>query len=769
METDLTATEHALVEHVRRGEVFAPGSPDGGAPVLRASVLRDIARGRLATDADPHGLCVRGALVEGRLDLDHIGTDLPLVFDACRFPAGLTARGARLSMVVLRDCVVGSSEPSLGAIDLGSATIAYTLRLTGTRIGNAGGFALNAGNLRLGENLWLNGGFTATGSDGYGVVRLDNAQVEGDVIGNGATITNESGPALQAEGFQAGHAMLFRDGFTATGAGRHGAVALLAARAGSVEFVRAVLRNDSGPALMADRFEVAHAFLLDDTTVAGSGEVAAMRLDGAAIGSQAAFPRSTVTNDSGSALSAEGASITGSVFLCPGFSATGAGDAGAVRLLGARLGGTVDVDGAVLCNDSGPAFVAVACEIGQGLRMRDGFTATGTVDLANARITGPLECTGARLDGGSEPALDARKARISGNLLLWDTTADSASEASTIQLRGVHVEGQLDARGATVGNSRGPAFEASVATIEQDLFLRDGFSASGAGEDRAAVLLVRSRIAGQVAMDGATVGNPAGPAVSAYHLKVGQRLFLDEGLSIRGGGTGKVLNLSDARADGGLSFQPKELTHAADPGRRLSADGLRYTGLPTGIGTDAWLELLRSGTAEYTAQPYQHLAAAHRAAGHDREARRVLMAQRRDQVRRRALTGRGERAWARFTGVTLGYGYQPWRALVGFVATVAVSVLLAVLLGGAGGLTAAPAGQYRTEARAAPAAVCPPLDRVGAGLDLGTPLLSTRARCEATGTAVGQALTVGGWLLRLLAWTFATLFVAGFTGAVRKN
>ena len=30
-------------------------------------------------------------------------------------------------------------------------------------------------------------------------------------------------------------------------------------------------------------------------------------------------------------------------------------------------------------------------------------------------------------------------------------------------------------------------------------------------------------------------------------------------------------------------------------------------------------------------------------------------------------------------------------------------------------------------------------------------------------------LTVAGWVLRVLAWVFAVLFIAGFTGAVRKT
>jgi hypothetical protein len=100
---------------------------------------------------------------------------------------------------------------------------------------------------------------------------------------------------------------------------------------------------------------------------------------------------------------------------------------------------------------------------------------------------------------------------------------------------------------------------------------------------------------------------------------------------------------------------------------------LTYSGLPAGISPEQWLRLLWKATPSYAAQPYQQLAAAHRAAGHDGEARAVLMAQRDDQIHRAPLTRRGERSWARFTRVTLGYGYQPWRALIGLLAIVAAA------------------------------------------------------------------------------------------------
>ncbi|WP_433076631.1 hypothetical protein ACQP1P_32400 [Dactylosporangium sp. CA-052675] len=137
------------------------------------------------------------------------------------------------------------------------------------------------------------------------------------------------------------------------------------------------------------------------------------------------------------------------------------------------------------------------------------------------------------------------------------------------------------------------------------------------------------------------------------------------------------------------------------------------------------------------------------------------MAQRDDQIERAGLT-RPERLWAHITWFTLGYGYQPWRALLLLLATVGAGVAFTLLFASHGALA---------HVSTTPASDCSTLERIGVGLDLGTPLLTTGARevCQPTETAAGTTLTIGGWLLQLLAWGFATLFVAGFTGAVRKT
>jgi hypothetical protein len=151
------------------------------------------------------------------------------------------------------------------------------------------------------------------------------------------------------------------------------------------------------------------------------------------------------------------------------------------------------------------------------------------------------------------------------------------------------------------------------------------------------------------------------------------------------------------------------------------------------------------------------------------------MRQRRDQLERGALTRRGDRAWARLTGILLGYGYQPWRALIALAGVLTVSVTLALVLGGLGGLDRAterpPAGA--TPAASAPRVPCTTVQTVAAGLDLGTPFLpaarGSSGTCETTTEPAGEALTVARWVLQLAAWALAALFVTGFTGIVRRT
>jgi hypothetical protein len=534
----LTSVEQSLVKHVGRGEGLDLAADDeavdeaamrswGRSRTCRATVIRDILRGRLADDPDPHGLRLRGARITGRLDLETLNTDVNLFLKDCYLEEGVLARDAHLASVFLIGCQL--EHPAEAPLD-GARLTCSVLSLARARV---------------------------MGHASNGAIDIDGAHIGGELVCTGAQLRNDSGPALHADGLQVAQAMFLRDGFTATGSGDDGAVRLGGAHiSGQVDCTGAQLRNDSGPALFA-----------------------------------------------------YGLRVDQDMFLRDGFTAIGSGGLGAVRLGGAHVGGLLDCTGAELRSDSGPALVAFRVQVAQAMRLRDGFAATG-------------------------------------------------------------------------------------------------------------------------------------------------------------GGEGVAVDLTGARVGGAFVFAPTRLEHKADSHQRLAVDGLIYAGVPELISPEDWRELLRHGTPRYAAQPYQQLATGYRALGDDRQARQTLMAQRDDQLAR-THPHWPERLWGQITKITLGYGYQPWRALLFLAAVVALSCVLAVALGSHGALT-------QTSKTATPGRSCTVVQQVSVGLDLNLPVGTSvaRAACDLTtdsASATAAWLTAVGWVLRVLAWVFAALFIVGFTSAVRKT
>ena len=333
----LSPVEQALVDHAGRGEwLDLPSKGEtvaeaamrswGDARICRATVIRDILRGRLVADPDPHGLRLRGARIVGRLDLENLTTNVSLELYECFLEEGIVARDARLLFLALNGCrLEHPAEPPLdaerltcGALSLGGARI----------IGHAEMRAVNLRGAHIGAQLEC----------------------------TGAELRNDSGPALAADGLQVGQDMFLRGGFTATGHGDNGAVNLRGAHiGGQLACTGAELRNDSGPALAADSLEVSQ-----------------------------------------------------SMFLTGGFTATGHGDNGAVRLLGAHIGGQLDCTGAELRNDSGPALAADGLQVGQDMFLRGGFTATGPAKRGGQPARRPHRRPARLHRGGAAQRLRAR-------------------------------------------------------------------------------------------------------------------------------------------------------------------------------------------------------------------------------------------------------------------------------------------------------------------------------------------------------------------------
>jgi hypothetical protein len=695
----LTPVEQSLVEHVGCGkwlDLAAEGEAVdeaamrswGDSRTCSADVIRDILLGRLAADPDPHGLRLRGARIAGRLDLENLSTGVNFELRDCLLEEGIFAPDAHLATVGLTGCrLKHPTEPPLDADRLTCSTL---ILIKATVIGHAE----------------------------VGAVLLRGARI-GLLHCGGASLCNDSGPALRGDGLQVGRGMYLRRQFTATGTGQLGAVRLLGAHiGGSFECAGASLRNDSGPALHADSLQVDLGMYLHE------------------------------------------------------FIATGSGDLGAVRLSGSHIGGSLECDGAQLRNKSGPVLYADRLQVGQSMFLRYGFTATGssgygTVYLVGSHIGGQLNCTRAELRNDSGPALSAGTLQVGQDMFLSGFTGTGVGEDGAVRLTGAHIGGSLLCDGVSLRNDSGPALVGYGLQVGQSVFLsRDRrFTAIGAGE-RGAVRLIGAHIGGNLDCTGSALDNESGPALIAYGLQVGQSMYLSDGFTATGGGADVAVDLTGARVGGTLVFDPARLEHSTDPRRRLAVDGLTYTGVPQHMSAGAWLALLRKGAPRYAAQPYQQLAAGYRALGDERHVRQTLMAQRDDQLARADTSWPG-RWWGKITKVTLGYGYQPWRALWFLAGVVAVSCLLAWLLGAHGALA-------QTSNTAAPGRSCTLVQQVSVGLDLSLPVGTSMARmgCDLTADSASVTaawLTTVGWVLRVLAWGFAALFIAGFTSAVRKT
>jgi hypothetical protein len=96
-------------------------------------------------------------------------------------------------------------------------------------------------------------------------------------------------------------------------------------------------------------FTVENPFIVD-----GAGEYGAVRLGGARIGGQLVLIRAEICNPTGPALIADGLQTEGDAAFKGDF--TGEGGLGAVRLAAARIGGQLHLTDGKIRNPTGPAL-----------------------------------------------------------------------------------------------------------------------------------------------------------------------------------------------------------------------------------------------------------------------------------------------------------------------------------------------------------------------------------------------------------------------------
>jgi hypothetical protein len=389
------------------------------------------------------------------------------------------------------------------------------------------------------ESVQIAGSFMLRkNSSAEGGVRLFQAQISGDLDCDGAKITSldvvHPMVALNAESARIGGSVLLRDGFTS-----QGEVRLLGATIGGyLACDGAQLRN------------------LGTETQAGSG----------------------------TALQAEGITVSNSVLLWKGFVAEGS-----IRFFGARIKGSLVCRNTTLKNPacdgvigSGIALDAETAEVAGYVQLRNGFVAEGTVRLFRASIGLGLDCSQGKFQNPGGIALNADGARIHGHVLLGK---DFESEG-VVLLAGAQIEGDLNCERAkltnparSIGRMAGTALNVDGIKVGGSVSLTRGFKADGA------VRLFAAEIGQNLDCEGGCFRNPldnaiagTGLALSAQGCKVKGSIWLRDKFLAYG-----RVDLFGARVEGNVECSNAEFSNTVEtdeehPGITLDGTGIAVGG-----------------------------------------------------------------------------------------------------------------------------------------------------------------------------------------------
>ena len=396
-----------------------------------------------------------------------------------------------------------------------------------------------------------------------------------------------------------------------------------------------------------------------------------------------------------------------------------------VTLTGAHLHRALRLPGARLRHgdDQQAALDADHLVVDGGIAANDGFEARGTVTMAGARVSGSV-----RLDGAILTADPGQRIAFFGDGMTvgHDFNAQRLTAEGEVRLVDVTIDSTLELRGATLANPGDVALRLDRADISSSLYCDNGFTAIG--EVRA----IGAHVKGSVYLNHAVLGTPAAapgglaPAGVALRL-VRTRIDGDFGCweDFVGHGTidlarssvcgefwmhttelkgyPKAADLSNAQLTtleligdpppGFLDFTSAKADFFKDSAGYWQSgdvilDGFEYRSIEMKRVTvkrrEQWLSRAMQASRRkpggdhdgYLPQPYEQLAAAYRRAGDDAAARSIQLAKYKQRNRVTSWSRWYSKLWNIVQDVAIGYGYRPLRAFLWLVGLFALGVVL---------------------------------------------------------------------------------------------
>lgn len=317
---------------------------------------------------------------------------------------------------------------------------------------------------------------------------------------------------------------------------------------------------------------------------------------------------------------------------------------GGVRLVEAKISGSLDCSGSSIENPHGMALDATRIRIDNYLLLNAGLVVKGQISLVDASIRGSVVATGALFDDKGGDALMATGTDISGSLQL-----DGGFQATgAVKLDNAHVGQDLVLSGATLNSTDGFALEACHVKVAGNVTFNDGFTARGA------VCLRESLIGGNLDCRGGrfhAANPPSGTAIDLRQARVSNTMYI-----------------SHLVPDGMVDLSYAEVRVLSDDRDSwpiqgsLRLDGFTYQQLDPQSPTDAsdrlsWL--LLQPADEFSTQPYQQLAATLMKMGDEDDAREVLFAEH-GLIQTRGKLSFAAAVWNWILYLFVGYGYRVW-------------------------------------------------------------------------------------------------------------
>ncbi|MFJ6785866.1 oxidoreductase [Streptomyces yangpuensis] len=286
------------------------------------------------------------------------------------------------------------------------------------------------------------------------------------------------------------------------------------------------------------------------------------------------------------------------------------------------------------------------------------------LSLINGHVTGPVNLNGAEITAPEEWAVSAGGLVAEGGVYCEDGFVAHGE----VRLLGAQLPGGLHMRGARLERPgrRGVTLALDNA-VASTLDFSDGFVTNGTMRLRGA------RISDNVDFDGAVLNAPpdghgpslVAPLMQAVDFKFTLARQPSGAVDLRGA---QVSTLHDSDHSWPAVVELDGFVYGSvkmdEPGERRAAVGQQDSVARRVM----WIRR----SSGYNPQPYEQLASWYRKAGHDDDARRVLLAKQRH--RRRTLP-RIARVWGHLLDATVGYGYRPWLAGIWLLALTLLGTL----------------------------------------------------------------------------------------------